>query len=357
MGCCNSDQKAPEEAVIIERIKAAIDMENTIKLRPLIAILDKIQKINVPAVDRPLVTSKEITLNTLSYAIWQGRSSTFTYVYENLHPDIKIMEELLANHNMSVLDIIIQKGSLDILTKYIPIYLDNEISLKNIAEIHQNHDLPPNIYTPIQKACELGNISIISHIFNYFKNENNTKTPKALDINFQEESSGENCPLIACRTCNFPMIKFLHEVCKANFNVKNHFNENAINVCLAGARRDPKLRCFECVSYLVEVVKIDPTHMYEDSLLMADDPKAVFFLEDRLRERGVNVRKKEIEKVNLIKQAPIPKTDLEMDLDQISHDQFSIRDYISSQSEVEDLDETLVLSIENFSVLNSELCK
>ena len=354
MGCCKSDQKVPEEADIIERIKAAIEMENTLKLKPLIAILDKVQKISVPAIDRPLLTSTEITLNALSYSIWQGKVSAFTYLYENLHPDIKVMEQLLANHNMSVLDIIMQKGSLDILTKYIPIYMDNEISLKSIAEIHQNHDLPPNIYTPIQKACELGNITMISYVFNYFKKENNTNVPKALDLNFQEESTGENCCLIACRNCNFPMIKFLNETCKANFNVKNHFNENAINVCLAAARKDPGLKCFECVSYLVEIVKIDPTHMYEDSLLMADDPKVVFFLEDRLRERGVNVKKKEIEKINLIKQAPIPKTDLEIDLDQISHDQFSIRDYISSQSEVEDPDETLVLSVENFSVLNSE---
>lgn len=354
MGCCHSEQKAPAEQDIVEKIKAAIDIGAEAKLGPLVRVLDKVQKEKIPAVDRPLIMNPDITLNSLSYSIWQDQVGVFSYIYENLHPDIIYMEQLLAKHNLSALDLIIQKGNLEILVKYIPIYIDNQISIKNIAELHHNHDLPQNIYTPIQKACELGSITIISCINNYFSQDNTLKIPKDLDINYQEESTGENCPLIACRNCNFTMIKFLYETCKAKFDVKNNNNENAINICLAGAYRTKRLNCFECVSYLVEVVKIDPTHMYEDSLLMADDARVIFFLEDRLKDKGVSVRKKDLERVNSIKQQPIPKTDLEIDLDQLSHDQFSIKDYISSQSENEDQDETLVLSIENNSVLRPE---
>jgi hypothetical protein len=87
--------------------------------------------------------------------------------------------------------------------------------------------------------------------------------------------------------------------------------------------------------------------MHEESLLIAEDPKIVEFLERKLKEKGISVTKKDVERFNAIKQHPIPKTDLEIDLDKLSDQEFSIKDYIDDESYIDHKDETI-----NFSILN-----
>lgn len=346
MGCCSSNNHTRSPEVVLKEIQSAIDAGSFFRLKYLIGLLDKSGLES--GIDSILIDNKQVTLNILAYSIWKNQVEIFTYIYENLHPDILLMEKLLAKHNMTALDLIMQRNSLVLLSKYIPIYLDNQTAIEHLKDSHTSES-PGCIYTPIQKACELGNIAILSQIHTYFK-ENNSPVPRALDVHFKSEATGENCALIACRICNFPMIKFLHEVCKCDFHIKNLHNENAIQTCLAGARRGSLSTGYECIQYLIENVKIDISYMHEESLLMAYDIRIIIYLEGKLNEIGIEVKKKDLEKRNEIRQSPIPKTPLELDLDQKSHDCFSIRDYISSGSEEEDQNGTLVFSLANSSV-------
>jgi hypothetical protein len=346
MGCCSSNQSSLNIESIKLQIRNAIEVASFLKLKILVNQWEKLGG----GVDQVLLESKEISLNCLSYAIWKNQPQVFTFIYESLHPSIIAMEKMLFDCGMSTLDLIVQNNCFEILSRFIPIYMDNQIAIEHLKD-SLPHDAPPQIYTPVHKACELGNISLISTIFNYFQKENHSNVPKALDVNFQSEVTGENCALIACRNCNFIMIKFLHEVCSSNFKVTNSHKENAIHICLAGARRSQSSSSYECLQYLIETVKISPAYMFEESLLMASDIRTIIFLEAKLKGLGIDAKKKDLEKRNEIKQSPIPKTPLELDLDQKSHDQFSIKDYISSESEEEN--DTLILSMKT-SLLHNE---
>ncbi|OMJ83674.1 hypothetical protein SteCoe_15344 [Stentor coeruleus] len=352
MGCCSSEMKTLPRNQVVDRIKIAIEQNHWLKLPTLFAVLEKIQPEKLSAIDRPIIETKEITLNPFAYSIWLGQKETFIYMYENLHPNILELEHQLAKYNMTALDIICQKGYIEILKLYIPIYTDYQITLMHSIENHYDPSLPANIYTPIQKACEIGNIVVVSTIVNYYKTNCpnglvNIKIPFILDINYQDENTGENCPLIACRNGNYTMMRYLHENCQANFFAKNKHDENAINVCLAGYRREPKLTYYECIVYLVNTIGVDFMHMHEESLLIAEDPKIIGFLEKKLKEKGVNVTKKDVERFNAIKQPPIPKTDLEIDLDKLQEHEFVIKNYIGDESYIEHKDDTM-----NFSILN-----
>ena len=141
------------------------------------------------------------------------------------------------------------------------------------------------------------------------------------------------------------MIKYLYETCQGNFHVKNKHNENAINICITNCKKDIMVNYFECLVYLVEKVKVDVKYMYEESLLMAENSIIIKFLEKKLAEVGINITKKEIEGMNMIKSQPPLKTDLDIDLDRLPHNEFNIRDYLSDETTSFIQDSTLIFSI------------
>ena len=164
-------------------------------------------------------------------------------------------------------------------------------------------------------------------IFNFFKDKD--YKPFNLDLEFQEENTGENCVLIACRNGDYPMIKFLNELVKADFSVKNKNGENAIIVCLAANRKNPRQVYFECLIYLVEIAKVDLKSQYEESLLLAQDREIVFYIERQLKLMGITADKEKVEASNRIKQFASPRSDLSIQLDDVSN--FNLGDYIGEE--------------------------
>lgn len=356
MGCCAVEAKLSQEKQVKDGIKAAIETGQNLRLKTLYKVLEKVSPNGRPCIDRAIFSDKEITLNALSYSILRNQIKSFKFITETLFPSIPYMEELLAKHNLSALDLICQKAYTEMLLLYLPLYLDHEISISSISESHNNPDLPANIYTPIQKACELGHISIISTITRFFQSETQKKAiPKALDLNYPEEITGENCALITCRTGNFTMMKYLFEIQKADFMVKNKHGENAIIVCLNGCGEGFKESFLDCLGYLVDVIGVNVREMHEEMLLIAKDRRIIEFLEGKLRDVGVNATKRQVEIENLVKPAVIPKTDLEMHLDGLGNTEFFIKNYIADDSVIMSESNTLVFSMlnENSFLVNS----
>ena len=348
MGCCSTVNKAPENFVMAEKFKQAVEADSPDRIRVIMGMMQEDQKTGF--IDEGIVALKEITLNPLGYALWLGNLKAFKCLYEEFHARLCEMERLLLEKNFTALDIICQRGFTELLGYYIPLYIQFNSSFPTSKEdqnITVEFDktvelLPRNVYTPVHKACELGKIAVLLTIFNYFKEK--SYKPYTLDLEYQEEQRGKNCVLIACRTGNYSMLKFLHETVRSDFNVKNKNGETTINVCLAGNKKRPSKVYLDCLIYLIDVVGVDIKYQYEESLLLAQDRETTVYLEGKLKSVGINARKYLIEDANKIKIEPIPKTDLEMELD-ADEGRFNIRDYI--EEEDREVDRSALSSIGN----------
>lgn len=219
------------------------------------------------------------------------------------------LEVQLEKQNTSILEVICKNGFIDILEYYLPHYLQS-YDPAYVVKIDEAYTIDfekskyvdtrnKNTYTPIQVACEKGNMGIINLAYNYFKCSD---CPYQLDIDFQDESTGENCALIACRRGNFAMIKFLHEHCNANFRVINKRNEGALQIVAAGSKKKPLVGYHDCFVYLIEKVGLDITYNYEETLLLTDNRPIIKFIECQLFIRGIRTSKMDIEN----RQAIIP---------------------------------------------------
>lgn len=344
MGCSHSDSIASARSKIIRKISNAIQDRRVDILKELFEEFEEIDPSPFPAVDRPIIEVHGISFNALSYSIFLDDAKAFKYIYQTLNASIVTMEKQLMDHKITALDIMCQKGLARVLEVYIPLYLDYEMSITYAK--NESFDVNPDIiaYTPIQKACELGNINVISIIMKYFEISAHKYIPVTLDVHHIEESTGENCALIACRTGDFTMIKYLYEVCGADFFVKNNNSENAVIVCLAGYRKKPCKNYYGCIFFLIEKIGIDPTYKYEECLLMACNTDIVAYLETKLAQYGINTTKCEIEHMNKIKPFPIPKTELEINLDSIPDREFTIKKYIKDETLSSNQNDTLLFS-------------
>ncbi|OMJ68836.1 hypothetical protein SteCoe_33592 [Stentor coeruleus] len=253
---------------------------------------------------------KDLQVNLLGLSLLYGSFDCFIFTHKVLKASLEPMERLFLDQKTSAIDEICIANCPEILDYYLPYYEKSYISRHDIEDVTESLDLSNNAeetkpksivstYTPIQKSCELGYINMISHIYKYFKDKN---IPFTLDIDYQDDSSGENCPLIACRTGNYTMIRFLYETCKGNFRVLNKQGENAVQI-LAASNKNKKLKDFyDCLAYLVINVGVDFSHNCEETLLLLESEKCISFFQRKLKEKGIEINKREIEeKYKLVK--------------------------------------------------------
>ena len=216
------------------------------------------------------------------------------------------MEALLNSSDTSSLHILCEKNEkryLDILRYYLPFYLQEITEFPQFEEIGTSL-LKVNFSTinvkdskllnlPIQVACLSENVTLLDFVHKFFANQ--PYTPRYLDMEYQDETTGDNCVLLACRYAKYKLIVFFHKTCKLNFRVKNNFGHNAINVLLAGASKMYSKSYFNCLRYLIEVVGVDCEYNYQYSLSISEQPEIVEYLEMKLREIGIYESKKEVE--------------------------------------------------------------
>lgn len=193
----------------------------------------------------------------------------------------------------------------------------------------------------------MGHLHIIREIQDYFRV---AKPPMELDVNAENEKTGENCGLIACRTGHFEMVKLLHEECKVDFTKLNKRQENAVQLVIIGSNQHPERNYYQVLMYLIEEVKVDITYRYEESLLLADDNNIIQYIEEQLKSKGIlDVNKRVIDEENMIKRvcvntrqpiARVTTTGPQFSFLSICNDYFDRSSaYISSIAEIQDGDE------------------
>ena len=139
------------------------------------------------------------------------------------------------------------------------------------------------------------------------------KPPSELDIHYIDELTGENCALISARIGNISMMRLLFEQFNADFFVKNKRNEGALQILAAASKNHFSNGYFECIVYLVETIKIDISYMYEEVLLLIDNPEAVKYFEKKLKENEILTTKIEVESFYAIKFYPHPRKEAKDD--------------------------------------------
>ena len=253
---------------------------------------------------------EETSLNLLSLSIYHSSFDIFKFIHTELKASLFHSDQNLQKQGSSLIDLICTRASSEFLDYYLPHHtpLSHESNSFDIADTlnltkasNSSAKLlnkPKVSLTAIQKACEQGNINIISYVFKYYKDKESS--PIELDINYQNEISGENCALISCRKANYVMIKFLHSTCKCNFRLLNKKGENAIQILAASNKKNPSKTFHESFVYLINLTGVDFLYNYEETLLLINCQKTITFFENRLRLKGIEIDKTLIEEKNKI---------------------------------------------------------
>lgn len=305
-------------------------------------------------VDEKLLTMQEVPLPALAYAFRAGQCEVARFLIEEAHSSMRKLYETYQLINRSPLDIACEYGFLPLVQYFLPIHLQegckwtqHENSTEDVEDLSIFTDLQVrnklktvNLLQPaVHKACEQGHISVVKYMYDLYRG----KTPPFdCDLHFVDERGGENCALIAARTGNLPMIRYLHVDCKADFHKLNKRSETAIQIALIASKRRPNANFGACVRYLVETIGVDLTYQYEETLLICEDKSLIDYLESQLSARGIVVSKWKVDQENSITRnrpaRPVSDKSLEFEAKckAIGRD-FQLRELLAEQSKSEDI--------------------
>ena len=300
MGCCHSEQQINRPQFLLsEKLKTAIDSGSLKRISMILEIMEKSSKSSdIENINKEFTTIRNFNLNPLGYCLYIGDAKIFKFLNEK-GASIKYMEQLLESQNMRAINYICYRGFLELLVYYLPIYLQDTCTTQ-ITEKSYTIDLRDSLpkYTnfdlPIHSACRARKINIVYYLYYFFKNK--PTCPKEFDILSVDEYYGEDAGLIACRVGDFSMIKMLHESCKLTFKNLNKYKENAIMICVCANKKFPSYSYLECISYLVEIVKVDIAYMHEELLLVAEGEEIISYLELQLEKVNIFTKKSDTEK-------------------------------------------------------------
>ena len=287
-------------------------------------------------VDEVILVLQEVPLNALAYAFRAGQTEIAHYLIRHCNSSLPLLYETYALIGRTPFDIACEYGFLSLVQYFLPIHLreggkylrslsphesreELSIFVEGPRTVQLQAEVSLRVNSPYQpavhRACEHDHIDVVKYIFQQFKGK---QAPTDCDINAFDDKAGENCALIASRSGNLPMIRYLHEECSADFHCFNRRRESAIQIAVTGAKRKPALSYLACVKYLVETICVDVTYAYEETLLICEDKAMVFYLENQLYLRGIIVTKSKIDLDNSLsrRRSPRQMSKKSQDLDQ-----------------------------------------
>ena len=328
MGCCRSSLQVLPGS-LEDEIEKIITNKDIFKLEAVASSKEFSKAFS--DVDSGSLFIKGLNFNLLGLCLWLSSAECFEYVHKHFNASIDAMEKIFLNQKMVVIDILCEKGCVELLDYYLPYYNANANETSIFQEVsetidfsqatpHLNEDII-NTYTPVHKTCEAGNINVISHIFNFYKYLSNT--PYQLDINYKDEITGENCALISCRTGNYSMIRFLHTTCRADFSILNRLGETCLQILAASNKKKNMKEFHESFVYLVLQVGVDILRNYEEILLLLENEKSIMFYEKKLQEKGIKVDKFELEDKNRVSKSQDKTTPDGLNIDPSSGKDFN----------------------------------
>ena len=277
-------------------------------------------------VDSVIITLQDVPLNALAYSFRAGQTDIAHYLITTCSASLSTLYETYELIGRTPLDIACEYGFLSLVQFFLPIHLREGVKYHHTPSPHESmeelsifvaarprvtmlqSDITLRVTSPYQpaihRACEHGHLDVVKYLYLQFKGK---QAPVDCDINALDDKVGENCALIAARSGNLAMIRFLHEECGADFHRLNRRRENAIQIAVTGSKRKPSLSFLPCVKYMVETIGVDVTYAYEETLLVCEDKSLVFYLENQLYIRGIIVTKSKIDQDNSLSRKRSPR--------------------------------------------------
>ena len=291
MGCSRSKSEIRKGENFEERLIDCVQRDNVIYLEQIIKVFALQQKISVASmIDQPVLSVNGHIYNLLAYSVIEGASKTFTNLIAEHKASFDKMQENFSSFKQNPFTLICQKGYLDLLKVFLPIYMESNKDLKpcrtESTSSSHNKDSIFEVSLPVHEACRAGHINIIHYLHNYFKD---IPTPIYLDVHSIDWVTGENIALISVRAGNFVMMKHLHEFIHADFHLINAKQEGAMQILATSARADCSLEFYNCAMYLVEVVQVDISYMYEETLALMENRVILKYLKESLKKIGIEV--------------------------------------------------------------------
>jgi hypothetical protein len=297
MGCCENTCSGKE--ISENKIKQCIQMGNASTLLSIYRlIVHKDKKFDINKILYKV--DEALFVTPLGLALILGQGQMFMTILEDMNGDFLAMENQFEQANTSGIAIICLNNYLVLLQTYLPLYLSTKKIINSKTKPQSTLILDSQLmsseplaysYTPIQLAVENGHISIVSFLINYTSSM--VHAPQEIDLHYKEEITGNNCALIACKSNNYNMIKFLHSQCSADFSIINRFSENAINILAIGSQEN-KSETFKCLEYLIDKIGIDPFYKWKETLLTLEDDQSIFYMEQKLHSQEISVKKKDL---------------------------------------------------------------
>ena len=363
MGNCSTSKKPNGEFNnIFLRVSKIIEQNDLYSLE--ILILTEEFKENFKDLNGTYFSLDGIEHTLLSISAWNAASDCFKYIKKTLGVDIEKTEKVLANQGTSLIEILCLRGNTELLEFYLPNYHpvskdvtnnDQTVSIfltGNSSRAESIDEKRSKItLTPIQKACEQGNINIIACVYKYYKAQ--SSVPNELNLNYLDDINGENCALIACRNGNYSIIRFLNQTCHCNFRIINKLGETAIQILAASNNKKPLKEFHECLVYLVNQAGVDILYNYEETIILIHCERSIVFLEKKLSEKGVQIDKEEIDAKNRIMKVQHIKSMVEEKLDTFAGKNFNFCSMYQEYMEDESDQLSNISSMKNDAVFDS----
>ena len=291
MGCCKSSYDSNGRGQLIKSLKHVIKQNQTRKLKFLLNIRLYPENSTIDIDNFLLPCDNALFLTIPGYAILCNSLEVFKYLHKHYRLSVFTLEEQLNKYDLVPLSILCSKGFGEFLEYYLtlapsraPLPFQSPefwtISLSDSLKFSHFQ------YTPIQQACLNSHINCVQVIQNFYLD---SSPPWWLDLNFQEHYTGENCAFLACKTGNFPMIKYLFVHTEADFHLKNARNENVLQVFLVGCKERKVGDQLQIFKFLVEEVGIDFRFQIDETLIICECEVILGYLRGKVEEKGVEV--------------------------------------------------------------------
>lgn len=302
MGCCSSNHNIQVKGLDVLAITEAIDKNRLGYLTKIKKeIFKDIKYQNL--VDENFISIGSMSISLLCYALLNDRFKAFKHLHCEVGASLEALDALLEKHNTSIIEFICTKGLIQFLHYYLPIYERDQLEKKTketnyIAtfDFDQTFALDGKmgrILTPIQLAVEKDHINIVNFILDFYAKKESI--PNEFNLNYQDEVTGQNCAMIACRKGSFRMVKFLFEHGKADFHSVNLRNENTLVITAAASKLNKNKDHLKIFAYLIETVKVDFYSVYEDIMLLLEDEMIIHYFQTILEHYGITESKSFIE--------------------------------------------------------------
>lgn len=265
-----------------------------------------------------IITLQGMELTPLAYAFKLGREEIAAYLIEKVGCSVSRLYSFYKSWGKSPLYILCDSGHSSLLSYFLPLCVESfspkpqsplsfdssDLSLFMEKPSSRTPNIPiyplPHSPTPAHRACEKGHLEAIKILWEHGRK---CGVFRDIDLKYIDERTGENSALLASKAGHIHVMKYLYQVCRVDFHLKNKRKEGALQLTLLGAKHKPSTRYVECVKYLVETVKVDLLYEYEETLLLVEDKCIQDYLELRLQRLGVSQTKAKVEETYAIGQS------------------------------------------------------